>query len=85
MFGSLLSSLKRLDAYPKTLEDFSIKTFSGGTITLFSALIMVLLFASEIRDYVRPGKCSSVPSLISICVTACNLPQLLNTQINVLF
>ena len=54
MFGSLLSSLKRLDAYPKTLEDFSIKTFSGGTITLFSALIMILLFASEIRDYVRP-------------------------------
>ena len=54
MFGSLLTSLKRLDAYPKTLEDFSIKTFSGGTITLLSALIMILLFASEIRDYVRP-------------------------------
>lgn len=26
----LVSTLKRFDAYPKTLEDFRIKTFGGG-------------------------------------------------------
>ena len=32
---SLFDHLKTFDAYPKTLDDFRIKTFSGGTgITL---------------------------------------------------
>ena len=29
--GSLIGRLKQFDAYPKTLEDFRIKTYSGAT------------------------------------------------------
>ncbi len=50
-----LEVLKKFDAYPKTLEDFRIKTFSGGTITVISSIVMILLFTSEIRDYLTPG------------------------------
>ena len=39
--------IKKFDAYPKTLEDFRIKTFGGGTITVVSGVVMLLLFASE--------------------------------------
>ena len=30
-FNNLKDKLSRLDAYPKTLEDFRIKTLGGGT------------------------------------------------------
>ena len=37
--ADLLGKLRRFDAYPKTLEDFRVKTFSGGarkwTIVIF--------------------------------------------------
>jgi len=73
---SLISGLKRFDAYPKTLEDFRIQTksgkamfillnhipscislkysFKGGILTIISAIVMILLFTSEIRDYLTP-------------------------------
>ena len=51
---SFTNFVKRFDAYPKTLEDFRIQTSAGGAITIFSAVIMILLFASEIQDYVQP-------------------------------
>jgi hypothetical protein len=53
--ASALEVLKKFDAYPKTLEDFRIKTFSGGTITVISSIVMILLFTSEIKDYLTPG------------------------------
>ena len=65
MSVSALEVLKKFDAYPKTLEDFRIKTFSGGTITLISSIVMILLFTSEIRDYLTPGKIFYKVSLIS--------------------
>lgn len=52
---SALDVLKRFDAYPKTLEDFRIKTLGGGTITVLSAIVMLFLFVSEIQDYLSPG------------------------------
>jgi len=55
MSVSALDVLKRFDAYPKTLEDFRIKTLSGGTITVISAIVMILLFATQIQDYLTPG------------------------------
>ena len=55
----MVDVFKRFDAYPKTLEDFRIKTFSGGTITVISAIVMILLFASEIQDYLTPGTSQS--------------------------
>lgn len=52
---SFLNILKRFDAYPKTLEDFRVQTSAGGCITVLSAIIMILLFASEIGDYLSPA------------------------------
>ncbi|EDV23295.1 uncharacterized protein TRIADDRAFT_37998 [Trichoplax adhaerens] len=48
---SVLTSLRRYDAFPKTLEDFRIRTFGGATITIVSAVIMLLLFVSEMNYY----------------------------------
>lgn len=50
-----IDTIKKFDAYPKTLEDFRIKTLGGGTITVISAIVMILLFTSEIQDYLTPG------------------------------
>ena len=54
MGGGWLSILRRFDAYPKPLEDFRIKTKFGGLMSICCGLIMTLLFASEIRDYLTP-------------------------------
>ncbi|XP_069508326.1 endoplasmic reticulum-Golgi intermediate compartment protein 3 [Ambystoma mexicanum] len=47
----VLQSLKRYDAFPKTLEDFRIKTCGGAAVTVISGLIMLLLFFSELQFY----------------------------------
>ncbi|XP_030044962.1 endoplasmic reticulum-Golgi intermediate compartment protein 3 isoform X1 [Microcaecilia unicolor] len=46
-----LQRLKQFDAYPKTLEDFRVKTCGGALVTLISGLIMLLLFFSELQYY----------------------------------
>ncbi|XP_054667860.1 endoplasmic reticulum-Golgi intermediate compartment protein 3-like isoform X1 [Grus americana] len=43
--------LKRFDAFPKTLEDFRVKTCGGALVTVVSGLIVVLLFFSELQYY----------------------------------
>ncbi|XP_074099706.1 endoplasmic reticulum-Golgi intermediate compartment protein 3 [Cotesia typhae] len=47
--------LRKFDAYPKTLEDFRVKTFSGAIVTIISSIIMVMLFISELRDFLTPN------------------------------
>ncbi|XP_055458303.1 endoplasmic reticulum-Golgi intermediate compartment protein 3 isoform X1 [Meriones unguiculatus] len=46
-----LGKLKKFDAYPKTLEDFRVKTCGGATVTIVSGLLMLLLFLSELQYY----------------------------------
>ncbi|XP_053901609.1 endoplasmic reticulum-Golgi intermediate compartment protein 3 isoform X2 [Malaclemys terrapin pileata] len=43
--------LKQFDAFPKTLEDFRVKTCGGALVTIISGLIMLLLFFSELQYY----------------------------------
>ncbi|XP_070209579.1 endoplasmic reticulum-Golgi intermediate compartment protein 3-like isoform X2 [Littorina saxatilis] len=43
--------LRQFDAYPKTLEDFRVKTFGGAIVTLVAAVLMVVLFVSELNYY----------------------------------
>ena len=47
----LVSTLKKFDAYPKTLEDFRIKTFGGaaGTLTCsgFQSTVALMRFISD--------------------------------------
>lgn len=50
-----LELLRRLDAYPKTLEEFSQKTVSGAAVTLISSIIMIWLLISEFYTYLTPN------------------------------
>ncbi|XP_047495356.1 endoplasmic reticulum-Golgi intermediate compartment protein 3-like [Penaeus indicus] len=51
---SVVDKLRHFDAYPKTLEDFQIKTVSGAAVTVVAGLFMSLLFLSELYDYLTP-------------------------------
>ena len=46
MDGGIASRLKQFDAYPKTLEDFRVKTFGGavGKVTILDFFIVVHSF-----------------------------------------
>ncbi|GFG34757.1 hypothetical protein Cfor_04636 [Coptotermes formosanus] len=46
--------LRYLDAYPKTLEDFRIKTYGGAAVTIVSWCVIALLVFFEIQDYWTP-------------------------------
>lgn len=47
----MFKRLKHFDAYPKTLEDFRVKTLGGAFITLFCTILIVFLFALEWKAY----------------------------------
>ncbi|UYV74746.1 ERGIC3 [Cordylochernes scorpioides] len=51
---SVKDIIRNLDAYPKTLEDFRIKTYSGAFVTLVSIVVIVVLFAWELNYYLTP-------------------------------
>ncbi|XP_033207625.1 endoplasmic reticulum-Golgi intermediate compartment protein 3 [Belonocnema kinseyi] len=54
----VLDKLRYFDAYPKVLEDFDsfrVKTSGGAIVTIVSTIIMVLLFISELNDFLTPG------------------------------
>ena len=54
--SSVWAALKRFDAYAKPMDDFRIRTRSGGILTVASGLVMIFLFASEFRDYLQPAQ-----------------------------
>ncbi|KNC81331.1 hypothetical protein SARC_06349 [Sphaeroforma arctica JP610] len=45
------TALKSFDAYPKTIDDFAVKTSAGGLISLFSMVCIALLFLGELNHY----------------------------------
>jgi len=47
----VMSRLKKLDAYPKTLEDFRVRTFSGAAVSIISGIFILWLFISEFTYY----------------------------------
>jgi len=49
--NDIFSRFKQFDAYPKTLEDFRVKTVTGAGVTIISGLIMFTLFVSELNYY----------------------------------
>lgn len=49
-----LSRIRQLDAFPKVNEDFYRRSLSGGVITLIAAVVMLLLFFTELRIYLHP-------------------------------
>ncbi|KAG8187233.1 hypothetical protein JTE90_020662 [Oedothorax gibbosus] len=52
--SNISDHIRKFDAYPKTLEDFRVKTFSGAAVTIVSAVIITLLFISELNYYLTP-------------------------------
>jgi len=48
-----LNAIKAFDAYPKTLDDFRVKTKSGAAITLVTGFFILVLFLSELVGYIR--------------------------------
>ncbi|KAI9315741.1 ERGIC and golgi 3 [Dichotomocladium elegans] len=49
--GSFLLRFRQFDAYAKTLDDFRVKTTTGATVTVISALIIMYLILSELFAY----------------------------------
>jgi hypothetical protein len=47
----LLNRLKTLDAYPKTLEDFRVRTHSGAIVSITAGLFIFWLIISEFLYY----------------------------------
>jgi len=47
----IFQRLKNLDAYPKTLEDFRVRTFSGAAVSIVSGVFIFWLFVSEFMYY----------------------------------
>ncbi len=48
-----MNYLKKLDAFPNTLEDFRVRTNSGAIVSLAALGLMLLLFISELGYYFR--------------------------------
>lgn len=51
MSSDLLSRLKKFDVYPKTLEDFRVRTYTGAAVSIVSGLFIFWLFVSEFSYY----------------------------------
>ena len=49
----MLQFLQSLDAFPKAHDDYRIKTSSGAIVSIISIFIMVILFLSEVRYYMK--------------------------------
>ncbi|CAI5714186.1 unnamed protein product [Peronospora effusa] len=49
--SSWISKLRGLDAYPKTIEEFKVRTLQGGLFSLLSFVCIALLFVSELNFY----------------------------------
>jgi hypothetical protein len=43
--------LKHFDAYAKTLDDFRVRTTSGGLVTIISTCIILILFFLQLQYY----------------------------------
>ena len=50
-FSPMSGQLKRFDAYAKTLDDFRVRTTSGGLVTIISTLIILALFFLQLQYY----------------------------------
>uniref|UniRef100_K3W884 Endoplasmic reticulum vesicle transporter C-terminal domain-containing protein n=1 Tax=Globisporangium ultimum (strain ATCC 200006 / CBS 805.95 / DAOM BR144) TaxID=431595 RepID=K3W884_GLOUD len=46
-----LAKLRKMDAYPKTIEEFKVRTMQGGVFSLLAFVFISLLLFSEVRYY----------------------------------
>ena len=46
--------LRSLDLFPKTHDDFRVKTATGGILSIISVILMIALLIAETRTYLTP-------------------------------
>jgi hypothetical protein len=46
-----MDKFKNLDAFPKTLDDFRVRTLHGAVVSILSIIFMLFLFCSELSYY----------------------------------
>lgn len=51
MDSAFLSRLRDFDAYPKTLQDYQVRTLAGAAVSVAGMLLMLLLFFGELSLY----------------------------------
>ena len=51
MDRSLLSRLRDFDAYPKTIQDYQVRTLPGAAVSILGIVAMALLFLGELSLY----------------------------------
>ncbi|DAZ99287.1 TPA: hypothetical protein N0F65_005455 [Lagenidium giganteum] len=49
--GNWLTKLKSIDAYPKTIEEFKVRTMQGGVYSLLAFVFIIFLLVSEMSYY----------------------------------
>jgi hypothetical protein len=48
-----MKTISRLDAYPKHVEDFRVRTSSGAIVSLIALVVITVLVASEFNYYLE--------------------------------
>ena len=43
--------LRNLDLYPKTLDEFRVRTVTGGLLSITCFVLMTALFVAEYKNY----------------------------------
>lgn len=51
LFDSLGKRVRNFDAFAKTMDDFKVRTKSGGVVSIVGYVIMSALFLSELKMY----------------------------------
>ncbi|KAG1152174.1 hypothetical protein G6F37_005747 [Rhizopus arrhizus] len=52
--SSFIKRFRKLDAYAKTLDDFRVRTATGGAVTIISGLCILILVLFETAQYLTP-------------------------------
>ena len=52
--SALADTLRSLDVYPKTLDDFKERTHSGAVVSILSCSVIFMLIVSEFRAFMSP-------------------------------
>ena len=68
----IMVSLKDFDFFPKTLEDYRVRTYAGAAVSVISIIIMVCLFISELSLYYNTTVRTHTHAHMSVlCVGRC--------------
>ena len=51
MDSRFLSRLRDFDVYPKTIQDYQVKTLAGAAVSIIGIIVMVVLFLGELSLY----------------------------------